>query len=63
MGEVANHVMYRSVEHMNELVEEYLGNSRKRQDISRYRQHRARTDFSFSALCRLCWSMNRLGSS
>ncbi|MGD1096315.1 MAG: hypothetical protein ABSB35_30530 [Bryobacteraceae bacterium] len=48
---------------MNELVEEYLGNSRKRQDISRYRQHRARTDFSFSALCRLCWSMNRLGSS
>jgi hypothetical protein len=52
MGEVSNQVMYRSVEHMNALVEEYLGNPRKRQDISRYLQHRVSTEFSFSTLCK-----------
>jgi hypothetical protein len=52
MGEVANQVMYRSVEQLNSMVDEYLGNPRKRQDISRYLQHRACTDFSFSTLCK-----------
>ncbi len=52
MGEVANQVTYRSVDHLNSLVEDYLSNPRKRQDVSRHLQHRVRTEFSFNALCR-----------
>jgi hypothetical protein len=40
MGEIGNQVMYRSVDHLNSLVEEFLGNPRKRRDVSRYIQHR-----------------------
>ncbi len=50
MGEAANQVTYRSVDHLNTLVEDYLGNPRKRRDVSRYLQHRVCTEFSFSAL-------------
>jgi hypothetical protein len=52
MCEVALQVMYRSVDHLNALVEEYLGDARKRRDISRYLQHRVCTEFSFGRLCR-----------
>jgi hypothetical protein len=52
MGEAGNHVMYRSVEQLNSMVDDYLGNPRKRQDVARYLQHRASTDFSFAALCK-----------
>jgi hypothetical protein len=52
MGEIANQVMYRSVEQLNSLIEEYLGNPRKRLDVSGQLQHRACTEFSFNALCR-----------
>ncbi len=49
MGEAANQVTYRSVDHLNTLVEDYLGNPRKRRDVSLYLQHRVCTEFSFSA--------------
>lgn len=51
-GDVANQIMFRSVDHLNSLVEEYLGDPRKRRDVSRYLQHRICTEFSFGALCK-----------
>jgi hypothetical protein len=50
MGEIGNQVMYRSVDHLNALVEEFLGNPRKRRDVSRYIQHRVCSEFNFGAL-------------
>jgi hypothetical protein len=50
MGDAANLVMYRSVQHLNTLVEEYLGDTKKRRDVSRYLQHRVCTEFNFRAL-------------
>jgi selenide,water dikinase len=37
------------VDHLNELVEQYLSSPRKRRDVSRYLQHRVCTEFSFGA--------------
>ena len=52
MGDAGNAVMYRSVEHLNEMVEEYLANPHKRRDVQRYLQHRVCTEFSFGALAK-----------
>jgi hypothetical protein len=52
MGEIADQVMYKSVDHLNQLVEEYLTDPRKRRDVSRYLQHRVCTEFNFGALCK-----------
>ena len=52
MGEAGQQVMYRSVDHLNSLVEEFLSDPRKRRDVSRYLQHRAATEFSFATLCK-----------
>jgi hypothetical protein len=52
MGDIGNQVMYRTVDHLNSLVEEYLSNPRKRRDVSRYLQHRVCTEFSFGALAK-----------
>jgi len=52
MGEAGNQVMYRSVDHLNTLVEGYLSNPRKRRDVVRYLQHRVCTDFSFGVLAK-----------
>lgn len=52
VGEVANQVMFRSVDHLNSLIEDYLGDPRKRRDVSRHLQHRVCTEFSFGTLCR-----------
>ena len=52
MGDVANEVMYRDVDHLNRLVDEYLTNPHRRQDVSRYLQHRVATEFSFGALAK-----------
>jgi hypothetical protein len=50
MGDVANEVMYHSIDHMNDLIDEYLSNPRKRRDAARYLQHRVTSEFSFGAL-------------
>jgi hypothetical protein len=50
MGDIGNQVMYRSVDHLNSIVDEYLTDPRKRRDVSRYLQHRVATEFSFAAL-------------
>jgi hypothetical protein len=52
MGEIANQVMYRTVDHLNALVDEYLTDQRKHRDVSRYLQHRVATEFSFAVLAR-----------
>jgi hypothetical protein len=52
MGDIGNQVMYRSVDHLNALVDEYLTDPRKRVDVSRYLQHRVATEFSFAALAK-----------
>jgi spore maturation protein CgeB len=52
MGDVANHVMYRDVDHLNRLVDEYLTHPHRRQDVSRYLRHRVSSQFSFGALAR-----------
>jgi hypothetical protein len=44
--------MYRNVDHLNALVEEYLGNPRKRRDVSRYLQQRVCSEFTFSVLAK-----------
>jgi hypothetical protein len=44
--------MYRTVDHLNALVDEYLTNPRRRRDVSRYLQHRVATEFSFGALAK-----------
>ena len=50
MGDIADEVTYRSVDHLNSLVDMYLGDSRKRRRVSRELQDRVSTEFSFSAL-------------
>jgi spore maturation protein CgeB len=50
MGEIGNQVMYRSVDQLNSMVDDFLGNPRKRRDVSRYIQHRVCTEFNFGAL-------------
>ena len=52
MGDIGNQVMYRTVDHLNALIEEYLANPRKRIDVSRYLQHRVCSEFSFGALAK-----------
>jgi len=52
MGEIGSQVMYRNVDDLNRLVEEYLANPRKRRDVSRYLQHRVCTEFNFGALAK-----------
>ena len=52
MGEIGDQVMYRSVDHLNTLVEEYLSNPRKRRDVSRYLQQRVCSEFTFAALAK-----------
>lgn len=52
MGDVGNQVMYRSVDHLNSLIEEYLASPRKRRDVARYLQHRVCTEFSFGVLAK-----------
>jgi len=52
MGDIGNQVMYRTVDHLNALIEEYLSNPRKRRDVSRYLQHRVCSEFSFGALAK-----------
>ncbi|HUJ51401.1 MAG TPA: glycosyltransferase [Bryobacteraceae bacterium] len=50
MGELGNQVMYRSLDQLNAMVEEYLSNPKKRREVSRYLQHRVATEFNFAAL-------------
>jgi hypothetical protein len=52
MGEFGNEVMYRSIDHLNTLVDRYLTDPRKRLDTQRYLQHRVSTEFNFGVLCR-----------
>jgi hypothetical protein len=52
MGDIGNQVMYRSVDHLNALVEEYLGNPHKRRDVARYLQHRVVSEFGFDTLAK-----------
>jgi hypothetical protein len=51
LGAVGNQVMYNDIEHLNALVDEYLGNPHLRWDVTRYLQHQVCTQFSFRALC------------
>jgi hypothetical protein len=51
MGGFGTGVMYRSIDHLNALIDHYLTNPRKRVDTIRYLQHRICTEFSFGALC------------
>jgi spore maturation protein CgeB len=52
MGDAGKEVMYRSVDHLNGMIEGYLANPRKRRDIARYLQQRVATEFSFGALAK-----------
>jgi hypothetical protein len=52
MGNQGHEVMYRTVDELNTLVDRYLGDPRRRRDVSRYLQHLAVTRYSFTALCR-----------
>jgi hypothetical protein len=52
MGDIGDQVMYRSIDHLNSLVEEYLANPRKRRDVSRYLQQRVSAEFNFGALAK-----------
>jgi Glycosyl transferases group 1 len=52
LGDIGDQVMYRNVDHLNSLVEEYLGNPRKRRDVSRYLQQRVCSEFTFGILAK-----------
>lgn len=52
MGDLGAQVMYRSLDQLNAMVDEYLANPRKRREVSRYLQHRVATEFNFAALSR-----------
>ena len=52
MGEIADLVMYRSLDHLHSLVEEYLGHPRKRREVARDLQHRVLREFTFGAFCK-----------
>jgi hypothetical protein len=52
MGSVADEVMYRSVDHLNSMVDGYLTNPHRRRDVARYLQHRVATEFSFGTLAK-----------
>src|SRR5579871_874914 len=52
MGDVADQVMYRSIDHLNTLAEDYLTHPHKRRDVGRYLQQRVVTEFSFAALAK-----------
>jgi hypothetical protein len=51
MGEPGNEVMYRSIDHLNTLIDRYLTNPRQRTDTVRYLQHRVCTEFNFGVFC------------
>jgi hypothetical protein len=52
MGDLGNQIMYRSVDHLNTLIDDYLGDPRKRRETSRYLQSRVCTEFHFGALAK-----------
>jgi hypothetical protein len=52
MGEVGDQVMYRTADELNLLVDRYLGDPRRRRDVSRYLQHVVSTTYSFGSLCK-----------
>jgi len=52
MGDLGAQVMYRNLEQLNSMVDDYLANPRKRREVSRYLQHRVATEFNFAALSR-----------
>ncbi len=52
MGGAGDEIMYRSVDHLNGMIDGYLSNPRKRRDVARHLQHRVATEFSFAALAR-----------
>ena len=51
MGDFGTEVMYRSIDHLNALIDRYLTNVSQRVDTIRYLQHRIATEFSFGRLC------------
>jgi hypothetical protein len=52
MGDESRHVMYRTIDELNTLVDRYLGDARLRRDVSRHLQHQAVTKYTFASLCR-----------
>jgi hypothetical protein len=52
MGDAADHVMYRTVDHLNLLIDDYLANPHRRRDGVQYLQHRVVTEFSFGVLAK-----------
>ena len=52
MGDIGDQVMYRSIDHLNSLLEEYLAHPRRRRDVSRYLQQRVASEFTFAALAK-----------
>jgi hypothetical protein len=52
MGDIGDQVMYRSIDHLNTLVEEYLSNPRKRRDVGRYLQQKVASEFTFATLAK-----------
>ena len=52
MGDIGDQVMYRNVDHLNSLVEEYQSNPRKRRDVARYLQQKVCSEFTFATLAK-----------
>ena len=52
LGDFGSDIMYRSIDHLNVLIDHYLTSPRKRLDTVRYLQHRICTEFNFGTLCK-----------
>lgn len=50
MGDIADSVMYRDTAHLNDLIEDYLDDARKRREIARALQDRVLGGFTFAHL-------------
>jgi Glycosyl transferases group 1 len=51
IGDIADHIMYRSLDQLNAMVDAYLSNPEKRQAISREIQARVLRELTFAAFC------------
>lgn len=52
LGDVADLIMYRSIDHLHSLIEQYLDDPNKRRDVSRRLQERVLEKFTFGIFCK-----------
>ena len=52
MGDLADRVMYRDLDHLHSLIDGYRSNPRRRREVAAELRQRVLRDFTFAAFCR-----------